>query len=184
MAHAPAFPTHSVPRHTGQTRLALDGTRIAANAGAIAINAVALMLLLAPVVLAPPAPLPVRVTDVSWVRPQPEPTPVAMPVVPKTEPRHLTRAAQPRPAATTSPRPVVDSQPGDATVPATDPAVDAEPGDTVDLTSQRAASAQLQAVSAPSPRYPPEAIRAGMSGTVELEILVGIDGAPLEVRVV
>ena len=46
------------------------------------------------------------------------------------------------------------------------------------------AGAQLQALESPPPTYPPEAVRDGASGTVLLEILVGIDGRALEVRVV
>ena len=36
----------------------------------------------------------------------------------------------------------------------------------------------------PPPAYPGEAVRNGLTGVVELEILVGIDGHPLEARVV
>jgi len=164
--------------------IALDGTRIAANAGAIAINTVALLLLLTPVALLPPAPLAERDPDISWVRPTIQPKPIQVPVVRKPQPRQPTAAVQPRVAPAQIPRPVVDSQPGDETLPAIDPVVDADPGDAVDLTPQPAASAQLQPISAPSPTYPPEAIRGGLTGTVELEILVGTDGNPLEVRVV
>ncbi|MHB8913250.1 MAG: energy transducer TonB [Lysobacter sp.] len=189
MAHTLAFPAHPGQRQTGRTQvdmpwLALDGTRIAANAGAIAINTVALLLLLAPVSLPPPAPLAERDPDISWVRPKPEPKPIQVPVVSRPHPRQPAAAAQPRVAPAQIARPLVDSEPGDEALPATEPVVDAEPGDPVDLAPQPAASAQLQPISAPSPRYPPEAIRGGLTGTVELEILVGTDGKPLEVRVV
>ena len=36
----------------------------------------------------------------------------------------------------------------------------------------------------PAPAYPVDAIRNNITGTVELEILVGADGKPLEVSVV
>lgn len=184
MAHALVFPTLPGPRHTGQARFALDGPRIAANAGAIAINAVALLLLLAPVALPPPMPLAERDPDITWVRPRLEPKPIAVPVVRDPPPRQPTAIAPPRTAPAQSPGPVVDSQPGDEMLPATDPVVDSGAGETDDIATPPIASAQLQAISAPSPRYPPKAIRAGLSGTVELEILVGTDGTPLEVRVV
>ncbi|MCY7313615.1 MAG: energy transducer TonB, partial [Pseudoxanthomonas sp.] len=42
----------------------------------------------------------------------------------------------------------------------------------------------LQVVSAPPPRYPPEALRAGTSGEVVVEITVGTDGSVTGARVV
>ena len=46
------------------------------------------------------------------------------------------------------------------------------------------ASTTLRVVSAPSPRYPPEALRAGTSGEVLVEITVGTDGSVTSARVV
>jgi protein TonB len=46
------------------------------------------------------------------------------------------------------------------------------------------AAASLRVVSAPSPRYPPEALRAGTSGEVLVEITVGTDGSVTNARVV
>jgi protein TonB len=42
---------------------------------------------------------------------------------------------------------------------------------------------QLEYAFAPAPRYPGDAARVGAEGTVLLKILVGTDGAPLEVVV-
>ena len=39
-------------------------------------------------------------------------------------------------------------------------------------------------VSAPAPRYPPEALRAGTAGEVLVEITVGTDGSVTSARVV
>ena len=47
-----------------------------------------------------------------------------------------------------------------------------------------AASASLKVVSSPSPRYPPEALRAGTAGEVLVEITVGTDGSVTNARVV
>jgi protein TonB len=41
--------------------------------------------------------------------------------------------------------------------------------------------AQLAYISAPAPKYPGDAARAGAQGTVLLKVLVDIDGTPLEV---
>ena len=182
MAHTLSFPAHPGHRQNPQPGLAIDGTRIAANAGAIAINAVALLLLLAPVALPPPAPLTDRDPVITWLRPTIEPKPIRVPVVNKPQPRQSSTKAQPSVARV--PQPLHDSQPTDTLLPMTDALVDADPGEPVDLTPKPAASTQLQAISAPSPRYPSLAIRSGLTGTVELEILVDTDGKPLEVRVV
>lgn len=47
-----------------------------------------------------------------------------------------------------------------------------------------AASTALKVVSAPSPRYPPEALRAGTSGEVLVELTIGTDGSVTNARVV
>ena len=47
-----------------------------------------------------------------------------------------------------------------------------------------AASNALRVVSAPAPRYPPEALRAGTSGEVLVELTVGTDGSVTSARVV
>jgi protein TonB len=47
-----------------------------------------------------------------------------------------------------------------------------------------AASASLKVVSSPSPRYPPEALRAGTAGEVLVEITIGTDGSVTNARVV
>ncbi|NDK39521.1 energy transducer TonB [Pseudoxanthomonas gei] len=48
----------------------------------------------------------------------------------------------------------------------------------------RPAANALKVVSSPSPRYPPEALRAGTSGEVLVEITVGTDGSVTNARVV
>lgn len=47
-----------------------------------------------------------------------------------------------------------------------------------------AASSELRAVSTPAPRYPPEALRAGQSGEVQVEFTVAADGSVINARVV
>lgn len=168
----------------GSARLDLDGSRIAANAGAIALNAVVLLVLLVPVALPPQSPPAIRDPDVTWLRPPIEPKPIEVPVVRTPKVPKPSAIAQPRIAPPQVARPVVDSQPGDLVMPPADPVIDADPSDTIDPVPPAAASTGLQAVSAPPPAYPVEAIRRGLTGTVELEILVDTDGKPLDARVV
>jgi protein TonB len=42
----------------------------------------------------------------------------------------------------------------------------------------------LQAVASPAPVYPNKALHAGLSGSVEIEVVVGIDGVPLSAKIV
>ncbi len=50
-------------------------------------------------------------------------------------------------------------------------------------TAPAASANNLRAVSTPAPRYPPEALRAGTSGDVLVEITVGTDGSVTNARV-
>ena len=47
-----------------------------------------------------------------------------------------------------------------------------------------ATAADLRPISTPAPRFPPEALRAGQSGEVQVEFTVGTDGAVTNARVV
>ncbi|MGY1521209.1 energy transducer TonB [Luteimonas sp. A482] len=47
-----------------------------------------------------------------------------------------------------------------------------------------ASASDLRAISTPAPRYPPDALRAGTGGEVQVEFTVGLDGSVGEVRVV
>jgi len=163
----------------------LDVNRIAAQAGTIAVNAVLLMLLLVPlnvpVPLAPPEPE----TDAVWIkREDPRPQKVEFS---DDRPR-------PRPTAATRQRTEARSAPVDPIVPVqtnelVSPMLPEIPDDSLARveTSDRGAplaGASLQALMSPAPPYPPQAVRDGLTGIVELEILVGIDGRPIEVSIV
>ena len=47
-----------------------------------------------------------------------------------------------------------------------------------------ATAADLRPISTPAPRFPPEALRAGQSGEVQVEFTVGTDGSVTNARVV
>lgn len=162
----------------------LDAGRIAANTGTIVVNAALILLLLIPltahVVREPPAR---EEPPFLFEIPKPKPVEPPMPV------REITRRP-PIPAAQatrhTQPiahieQPVVDPQPGDIAIEPAQIAVDE--GATLDPVPP-ATAAQLQALNSPPPPYPGQAMRDGLTGVVELEILVGIDGRPLDVRIV
>ena len=48
----------------------------------------------------------------------------------------------------------------------------------------QASSNELRPISTPSPRFPPEAFRAGTSGEVQVEFTVGTDGSVISARIV
>ena len=160
----------------------LDASRIAGMSGAIALNAVALMLLLMP--MAAPEPLPAETTTTRiWTIPE---KPVSVVPVPVQTP-----AVKP-PVESTPQPPQVATTP----VPTVDAAVIVEQGTEqaiVDAPEQSAVIASpqgpvmgvsLEYAHAPPPAYPRAALRAGLEGTVMLQVLVGVDGRPLDVMVV
>lgn len=173
----------AIPSH----RPSLDGTRIAANTGAIVFNAAMLMLMLVPLSAPQLMEKPIEtLTAYVPVRPkiiEPPPPPPPLPV------QQIVRDPKPRPviqpqAQTIEPPPVViDDAPqiGDvlgstAVASVTPPSIDVGP--------KVLAGVSLQALNSPPPAYPPQAVRENLTGVVELEILVGIDGKPVEVSIV
>lgn len=174
-AHAIGFPSPA--------RELLDVSRIAAYVGTIAINVALILLLLAPLSERLPD-LPSIAKDpilVLWQPPRPkivEP-PVPVPVVQRPPTATTQPVRQPQQVVPVE-TPVVDPQPGDVAI---EP-VDIAPGPEPMLDPTPASGAQLQALRSPPPPYPAEAMRSGLMGVVELEILVGVDGRPLDVRIV
>ncbi|MFC3813978.1 energy transducer TonB [Lysobacter sp. GCM10012299] len=176
----------SLRHQAGSFRVAdVDGGRIIASASAIAVNAVVVMLLMMPLVKYAP-PVQERVIQVFELVPrkpiEPPPQPPQDVRIERTPPRPE-RMPSPRlaPAETTVTEAVVDAQAGDEALPPVEPGT---PDGSLGESLPPASGSVLQALSAPAPAYPREAVREGLMGTVELEILVGIDGRPLEVRVV
>lgn len=165
----------------------VDGGRIIASASAIAVNAVVVMLLMVPLAkYAPPVQDDfMQVFEIVPREPVEPPPPPPQnvriertPTRPEPVPVPSQRLA---PAETTVNEAVVDAQPGDEALPPVEPGTpEGSSGDSLGSAS----GSVLQALSAPAPAYPREAMRQGLTGTVELEILVGADGRPLDVRVV
>jgi protein TonB len=164
----------------------LDPGRITAGSGAIAVNAVLLLALLVPLSAPPPAArdeVELRVF-VPLPKPKPvQPPPIEVPVR-KQAPR---MPAAPTPPQAQRSEAVVDALPGDA--PAGPPlegssARPEEPGAGTLESGEPLAGAHLEYANAPPPAYPREAVREGLTGTVMLQVLVDVDGRPLEVAIV
>lgn len=168
--------------HGSDTRI--DAGRIAAIAAAIAVHAVALLMLLAPmaapqlqVAIVKPKP------EIRWIEKKPEPILVV-------------------PVAPTTPTPPTVSPPVQITRPVIDPPITTAPS-VIDTGTEAAIeavamptnmagpvanpgplpSATLEYVRATSPRYPINELRNGVQGTVVLRVLVDVDGKPIDVAV-
>lgn len=160
----------------------LDLSRIAAESGAIAVHVAALLLLLAPMSAPPepatPEPDIVIVDRLIPKTPPVPPRPEVVKVVPST-PRTVTPIARPVQA---DPPPVEVPDPAPTDLQAAQLVADVGPTRS-DTISEPLAGVQLEYSSAPPPRYPVDAMRAGQEGTVILRVLVGIDGKPLDVSI-
>ena len=169
------------------TRPQLDSARIVTVSGTIAINLIAMGLLMMPLSL--PAP-------VAWVDPEPgmiarpvKREPVVVEIVPVRNPVPVVTRSTPErprtvaPADTSSVATAVISETGtelatESTHRHTGPASESS------FRLDGPAPMQLEYARAPAPKYPRNALRLGLTGTVMLQVLVGIDGMPLDVTVV
>jgi len=162
-----------------------DPTRIAALSGAMLLNLAGLMLLLIPIVM-PSAPPRVDEPGMQIVWPEiEEPMPIKpVPPMPDaaTIPRPQTPIAQPQPQTIPDDRPVFSEVAMPDTT-ATVPQIDVPPGDAVPDTGPMELGSSLASINPTPPKYPLRPLRQGIEGTVELRILVGIDGLPLRVEV-
>ena len=178
MVHAthPAFPSFH-PIHP-------DARRIAGMAAAIVLNAGLLMLLMVPMRAPPDVPLPDRDPDLRWILPKTEtPKPPIVPVEPHRAP--ATPSVVPRPLDITPPvAPViVDNDPMQSQMPDTDETVQPPQVQPTLDNGGPVAGVHLEYADAPAPVYPRDALLDGAEGTVLLQVLVDVDGAPLRVDV-
>ena len=157
-----------------------DARRIAAYAGAIALN-LALLLLVSLPMQGGPALTPTRPPEViTRIVDLDKPKPPVVPITPRVPVHPNTPTV---PIHTQAPTPPVDApvlvdNGSEAYVPPVTPPVDTTPVATGPVTGM-----SLEYASAPAPSYPREALRAGITGTVLLEVLVGVDGSPLKVTI-
>lgn len=172
-----------------QSRLAaVDPQRVAAISGAIAINGLLAFFLIAPMATPMVRPPTEQVIDYFFPKPPAklEPKPIRVQV--KRAPSRLPPPVPRRQPETTVKQPpvVVDPQRGDITVePDHQLAVDLSSGvgPTVIDDGKPVAGASLEYASAPPPPYPREAMLDGVTGTVLLEVTVGANGRPTDVRI-
>ena len=185
-------PAHALTRPAGfallkpASRPQLDSARIITLSGTIALNLLAMGLLMMPLSMPMPSVTIDEPTAPKYrqIFPDPEVVPVvpvtqpAQPTtLPQTQPRRMTQA----PSESAAP-PVVAETGTEAVVDATYTEETGPVGDIAPATAAPAAM-QLQYRLAPAPAYPRRAQQQRLTGTVLLQVLVGIDGRPLEVTV-
>jgi protein TonB len=181
MAHAIHSASHAFanPAHP-------DVKRIAGMAAAITLNAAILMLLLVPMSAPSPLALPDLSPSFQWIHRVPvTPTPpVHVPVV-RTKPQ--THAVIPQRQATTTPidHSSVQTVTVDHATQPIDPVIDPSNNTSLQNGSDTAPlpGVRLEYADAPAPAYPRVALRDGVQGTVLLQVLVDVDGRPLQVDV-
>lgn len=160
-----------------------DAKRIAGITAAITVNALLLMLLLVPM-RAPPTPaLPTVQQTIQWVllRPVTPPVPIHVPVAPAHPHPAVPVVRQSTPIALILPAPVILQAGSEPAVGLPSVETQADPGSGVQ--GAPLAGVRLEYDRAPAPAYPRDALRAGSQGTVLLQVLVDIDGKPLQVDI-
>ena len=158
-----------------------DFRRIAAYAGAIALNLALLMLVSLPMQGGPPLVIPedgpvIQTFDIPKEKPVPPVVPIRrhLPTPQNVPVEHVrTQAATPPVDAA-----VVVENGSEAYVPPDTTPIETTPTATGPITGM-----SLEYASAPAPTYPRDALRAGITGTVLLEVLVDVDGSPLKVTI-
>ncbi len=161
-----------------------EASRIAGLAAAITFNAALLMLLLVPITAPPPIAVQETI-PVSWTLPTkqpkpkpPVPLPVTVPII-RPQPHALADPQPPtRVTATPSDEVVVDHGTLPVTTISEVVASNIQPESTGPLPGVR-----LEYAEAPAPSYPRDALREAVEGIVLLQVLVDVDGRPLQVDV-
>lgn len=183
MVLQPAGPRSSVPDRSGSHphRPHPDPSRIAGISGTLVFNVLLLMLLLVPMSRPDMLPQPETTPEFRWILPEqkkPDPPPEVVKVV-KPQPK-------PQPQAKVEPAvvlPPIDDVIVDNGTLAADPQTAVATATPTIEPSGPVAGIRLEYGDAPAPTYPREQLLAGIEGTVLLQVLVDVDGRPLEVTI-
>jgi len=164
-------------------RQPLEPGRIVAISAAIAVNVAIFAVLMRPIDYTPAPERADTALAVSIIRHQPkDPLPVVRVITkPPVQKPHPLSPPIPQP----KPQPVVNN----ATTPMSThtedskPQADPNPQPPPTTLSTQPVETSLMPTAAPAPTYPRDALREGITGTVELELLVGVDGRVLAVTI-
>ena len=157
-----------------------DPVRIVAISASIALNAAMIALLMRPQEFTlPPPDAPNTQAQIIDTRPveKPKPLPIDKPHAPPVR-------AQVQPAQPQQKQPVINRDSTPVSIAAdTNPPTDTI-GPVKPEVSPQPVEASLNPLASPAPTYPRDALRDGITGTVELELLVGVDGSVIDVKIV
>jgi len=157
-----------------------DAKRIAGLAAALAFNAALLMLLLVPMSAPPSLSLPDVIPPIQWIHRTPvTPIPIKVPVT-KTQPQPRTAVIHPQPVVQPVDPPVIVDLGSEQVI--EQPTV-GNTSPTTGMSTMPLPGVRLEYANAPAPAYPRDALREGIRGTVLLQVLVDVDGRPLQVDV-
>jgi periplasmic protein TonB len=162
-------------------RQQLDSGRIIAISAAIVANIALVAVLVRPMEYTVPVDPPDKSIQVQFVPPKQKPlAPVILHVLKRpVPPPHL-----PQPIRQPKLPPVVLEHPNIVSTQADPkPLTDLNPQPTPPPVPTKPVETSLTPTAAPAPSYPRDALREGISGTVQLELLVGVDGRVLEVKI-
>lgn len=188
MAHAIQVPSRSSLSRSASPRAwpprpHPDANRIAGYAVAITFNAAMLLLLLVPLRAPPALEQPDITQPIRWIlRETPPPQPPLPATIEKPRPQPPSTTAPRNVETQPQPQPPVLSAEGEF-VPDVPDAPDVPSAPTVQGPAAPLPGVRLEYAQAPAPTYPRAALRAGVEGTVLLQVLVDIDGRPLQVDV-
>ncbi len=162
----------------------IQPSRIFGIAGAITLNAAALMLLLVPV----SAPMPAAPAEDTTVyelveKVVPPPPPIPIEVIRPTTTRSTTQTPITPPRQQTQTNQEVIVPEGTDYTPPTKAEPIADIGPVLPPNPDPLPSMRLEYASAPAPTYPRDMLLDGKEGTVVLKVLVDVDGKPLSVEI-
>ena len=187
---------HALHRSSGfallkpASRPQLDSARILTLSGTIALNLLAMGLLMMPLSMPAPVALPDDKPrdQTRWI-PREQPKPEEVKIVERSKPTPPVAQPIPKPATTPKPAETAETASSDIItasgteyVPETTTDTSGPVGD-ITPPSVGPSPMQLEYRLAPAPAYPRRALQQRLTGTVLLQVLVGIDGRPLEVKV-
>ena len=160
----------------------LNWPRIAGISAAIAVHVAALMLLMAPVSPPPQADEQEDRVDVQFIeRPPPPPPPPPPPKEPPKQIKLTPQPPQPQPKTVTPPPPeqppIITDTPRAVDVQAPPPSPPAPPTQPPARPSPPSGDLAASMCTRPSPQYPREAMRAGITGTVKVLVQFANSGA-------
>jgi protein TonB len=160
-----------------------DGNRIAGYAVAITVNAALLMLLLVPLHAPPALDRPDVIQPIRWILQKTPPPQPPLPVtIEKPRPQTPSTVAPRRVESPPAPQTPVLSEQGEFAPDVPDAPI-APDAPTITAPAATPTGVRLEYARAPAPAYPRAALHAGIEGTVLLQVLVDVDGRPLQVNI-